>query len=309
MRKSIVIATRGSELALWQANFIKAQIEAKYSDVHCELNVIKTMGDKILDVPLAKIGGKGLFVKEIETALLENKADIAVHSMKDVPMELPVGLKLVSSPKAGSSNDALVSTRFNTIGELPINAKVGTSSLRRKLQLLELRPDLEVLDLRGNLQTRLRKLDEAMYDAIILAEAGLVRLGLEDRVKESIDIEKMLPPSCQGILGLEARSDDVEIIELLKFINDEDTDIRVRAERRFLFELKGGCQVPIACYSTLDKENGTIAIRGKLYTLDGRIKIDKNFVGSIDQPEEIGKKLADAILNDGGDKILKEIYV
>ena len=309
MRKNIVIATRGSELALWQANFIKAQIEAKHSDVHCELNVIKTMGDKILDVPLAKIGGKGLFVKEIETALLERTADIAVHSMKDVPMELPEGLKLVSSPKAGSSHDALVSTRFNTIEELPINAKVGTSSLRRKLQLLELRPDLEVLDLRGNLQTRLRKLDEAMYDAIILAEAGLVRLGLEDRVKESIDVEKMLPPSCQGILGLETRSDDVEMIELLKFINDEDTDIRVRAERKFLFELKGGCQVPIACYSTLDKEKGTIAIRGKLYTLDGRIKIDKNLVGSIERPEEIGKKLADAIISDGGDKILKEIYV
>ncbi len=309
MRKNIVIATRGSELALWQANFIKSAIEDRYSDINCELNVIKTMGDKILDVPLAKIGGKGLFVKEIETALLENKADIAVHSMKDVPMELPEGLKLVSSPKAGSSNDALVSTRFNSIEELPINAKVGTSSLRRRLQLLELRPDLEVLDLRGNLQTRLRKLDEAMYDAIILAEAGLVRLGLNDRVKESIDVENMLPPSCQGILGLEARSDDTEIIELLKFINDEDTDIRVRAERRFLFELKGGCQVPIACYSTLDKENGTIAIRGKLYTLDGRVKIDKNLVGSIDNPEEIGKKLADAILNDGGDKILKEIYV
>jgi len=308
MRDKIVIATRGSALALWQANFIKTNIEAKYPDIKCDLNIIKTTGDIILDVPLAKIGGKGLFVKEIETALLNHEADIAVHSMKDVPMELPDGLELIVSPKAAVPNDAFVSNEYTSIDNLKEGAKVGTSSLRRKLQLLEHRPDLEVLDLRGNLQTRLRKLDEKIYDAIILAEAGLLRLGLDSRVRESISIDKILPAACQGILGVEARVEDKEIFTILDFLNDADTAIRVKAERRFLYELQGGCQIPIACHSIIDKAKGELFITGKIYTLDGRLKIERSIRGSLIDSHELGAALAKEILQSGGDKILEEIY-
>lgn len=305
--KKIVIATRGSELALWQANYVKSEIEKKHG-IKCELNIIKTTGDKILDVPLAKIGGKGLFVKEIESALLNNEADIAVHSMKDVPMELPDGLELIASPEAEAPNDAFVSNKFSSIKELPKCAKVGTSSLRRKLQLLEQRPDLEIIDLRGNLQTRLKKLDDGLYDAIILAEAGLKRLMLGERIKESISISTILPASCQGILGIEARRYDNEIKNLLSFLVDKDTTTRVLAERRFLFELQGGCQVPIACHSILDKNKNSIYIKGLIYTLDGRKKLVKEISADIHNPADAGAKLARDILADGGEDILKEIY-
>lgn len=308
MRDKIMIATRGSDLALWQANFIKDNIEKQYPNIRCDLNIIKTTGDIILDVPLAKIGGKGLFVKEIETALLEHEADIAVHSMKDVPMELPSGLELIVSPKSATPNDAFVSNEYNSIDELKQGAKVGTSSLRRKLQLLEDRPDLEVLDLRGNLQTRLRKLDDKIYDAIILAEAGLLRLGLDNRVRERISIDKILPAACQGILGIEARVEDKEIASILEFLDDDDTAIRVKAERRFLYELQGGCQIPIACHSIIDKDKGELFIRGKIYTLDGRLKIERSITGSLIDSEKLGAALANEILLAGGDKILEEIY-
>ena len=202
MKKEVVIATRGSKLALWQAEYIKHKIENHHKDISCRLEIIKTMGDKILDVPLSKIGGKGLFVKEIETALLDKKADLAVHSMKDVPMELPDGLELFESPLCEEPNDAFLSIKYNSLDDLPQGSRVGTSSLRRKCQLLELRSDLEVLDLRGNVQTRMQKLNDGIYDAIILAYAGLKRLEIVENIKEILPIEKMLPASCQGILGI-----------------------------------------------------------------------------------------------------------
>ncbi len=305
MKKEIVIATRGSKLALWQAEFIKKSIEDKHN-IPCKLNIIKTTGDKILDVPLAKIGGKGLFVKEIEVALLNMQADIAVHSMKDVPMDLPDGLELFASPKAASPNDAFVSIRYNSIKELPIGARVGTSSLRRKLQLLERRSDLEILDLRGNLQTRLNKLNDGVYDAIILAEAGLRRLELDSNIKEVISTDFMLPASCQGILGIEIRSNDSTIKEVLSFLKDENTEIRATCERAFLRKLQGGCQVPIACHSVI--EDNKIHIRGILYSLDGKEKIEKSITGDILNSEKLGYNLADEIIKSGGNKILKEIY-
>ncbi len=306
MKKEIVIATRGSKLALWQAEYIKTEIEKHHSGVTCRLEIIKTMGDKILDVPLAKIGGKGLFVKEIETALIEKKADIAVHSMKDVPMELPSGLELIKSPAAEKPNDAFLSIRYNSISELPIGAKVGTSSLRRKLQLLEIRPDLDIVDLRGNVQTRMQKLVDGDYDGIILAYAGLLRLELTDNIKEIIDVETMLPASCQGILGLEVRSDDNEIKDILSFIGDNNSTTRALCERSFLRRLQGGCQIPIGCHSVLNGDK--IYVKGIIYNLTGSKKISKEIVYDINKPEEAGIMLADMILSDGGDEILKEIY-
>ena len=254
MKKEVVIATRGSKLALWQAEYIKHKIENHHKDISCRLEIIKTMGDKILDVPLSKIGGKGLFVKEIETALLDKKADLAVHSMKDVPMELPDGLELFESPLCEEPNDAFLSIKYNSLDDLPQGSRVGTSSLRRKCQLLELRSDLEVLDLRGNEQTRMQKLNDGIYDAIILAYAGLKRLEIVENIKEILPIEKMLPASCQGILGIEIRSDDDEIKEILSFIGDKDSYTRARCERAFLRRLQGGCQIPIGCHSVLQDD-------------------------------------------------------
>ena len=306
MRNEIVIATRGSKLALWQAEYIKSEIEKHHKNITCRLEIIKTMGDKILDVPLAKICGKGLFVKEIETALMEKKADLAVHSMKDVPMELPHGLELTPCPVAEKPNDAFLSIRYNSIAELPLGAKVGTSSLRRKLQLLEMRPDLEILDLRGNVQTRMQKLVDGVYDAIILAYAGLLRLENTEYIKEIIDIDKMLPASCQGILGIEIRSDDEELKEILSFLGDEKSTTRAKCERAFLRKLQGGCQVPIGCHSVLKDDK--IHVKGIIYNLDGSKKIVKEVVHNINEPEKAGEILADMVLSDGGDIILKEIY-
>ncbi len=307
MKKELIIATRGSKLALWQAEYIKGLIEDKFDDVTCKLNIIKTTGDIILDVPLAKIGGKGLFVKEIETAMLENEADLAVHSMKDVPMELPEGLELFVSPIQETPNDAFLSIKYNSIDELPQGAKVGTSSLRRKLQLLEKRPDLEILDLRGNVQTRMQKLEDGMYDAIILAKAGLVRLGLTSHIKQDIPIELMLPASCQGIIGVETRVNDTEVTKYLEHIRHADTETRMLAERAYLRRLQGGCQVPIGCHSTL-LDDGKMHIKGILYSLDGKTKIVKELTGNQANPEQLGYDLADSVLEAGGDKLLKEIY-
>lgn len=303
--KKVRIATRGSMLALWQANHIKDLLEKQHK-VECELLVIKTQGDKILDVPLAKIGGKGLFVKEIETALLENQADIAVHSMKDVPMELPEGLELYASPEGEAPEDAFVSVKYKNIADLPQNAVVGTSSLRRKVQLARLRPDLEIKDLRGNVNTRLRKLDEGEYDAIILARAGLVRLEYHDRVTDVISTEDMLPAVCQGILGIEVRSDDKESKALLDFLRHEPTETRVRCERTFLRRLEGGCQAPIAGHSVI--EGDRIIMKGLVSDLIGETYIEAENKGSVLDAAEIGYELAESILAAGGKKILDEIY-
>lgn len=306
MKKDIVIATRGSKLALWQAEYIKNKIENHHKNISCRLEIIKTMGDKILDVPLAKIGGKGLFVKEIEKALFDKTADLAVHSMKDVPMDLPDGLELFESPVCEEPQDAFLSVKYNSFDELPNGARVGTSSLRRKLQLLELRPDLEVLDLRGNVITRMQKLTDGIYDAIILAYAGLKRLEMTDNIKEILPIDKILPASCQGILGLEIRSDDDEIKEILSFIGHRESHTRAICERAFLRKLQGGCQIPIGCHSVLQGDK--IYVKGIIYNLDGSKKIAKEYTGDKVNPEAAGIKLAEMVLAAGGDEILKEIY-
>lgn len=303
--KKVRIATRGSMLALWQANHIKALLEKEHK-VECELLVIKTQGDKILDVPLAKIGGKGLFVKEIETALLENEAEIAVHSMKDVPMELPEGLELYASPESEAPEDAFVSNKYKNIADLPQNAVVGTSSLRRKVQLARLRPDLKIVDLRGNVNTRLRKLDDGEYDAIILARAGLLRLEYFDRITDVISTEDMLPAVCQGILGIEVRSDDKETKALLDFLRHEPTEARVRCERTFLRRLEGGCQAPIAGHSVI--EGDRITMKGLVSDLIGETYIEAENKGGVEDAAELGYELAESILAAGGKEILDEIY-
>ncbi|MGE4266907.1 MAG: hydroxymethylbilane synthase [Deferribacterales bacterium] len=303
--KKVVIATRGSNLALWQAEHIKALLMEKHG-VEVELNVIKTKGDIILDVPLAKIGGKGLFVKEIEQALLDKTADIAVHSMKDVPMELPEGLTLYASPIGETPYDCFVSVKYNKLDELPQGAVVGTSSLRRKVQLKKYRPDLVIKDLRGNVNTRLAKLEKGEYDCIILAKAGLVRLGFEERVRETFNTEMMLPACCQGILGIEIRENDTEMMNLLNFIRHEETETRVKCERAFLRRLEGGCQAPIAGHSVVS--GNAISMRGLVSDIDGNIFIEENINGDIKNAEALGKALADRILGAGGKEILDEIY-
>jgi hydroxymethylbilane synthase len=303
--KKVVIATRGSNLALWQAEHIKALLMEKHG-VEVELNVIKTKGDIILDVPLAKIGGKGLFVKEIEQALLDNTADIAVHSMKDVPMELPEGLTLYASPIGETPYDCFVSVKYNNLDELPQGAIVGTSSLRRKVQLKKYRPDLVIKDLRGNVNTRLAKLEKGEYDCIILAKAGLVRLGFEERVRETFKTEMMLPACCQGILGIEIRENDTEMMNLLNFLRHDETETRVKCERAFLRRLEGGCQAPIAGHSVIS--GNVISMRGLVSDIEGSVFIEESINGDIKDAEALGKALADKILGCGGKEILDEIY-
>lgn len=304
--KRLVIATRGSELAVWQANYIKSLIENKYKDIEVVLKKIKTQGDKILDVPLAKIGGKGLFVKEIEEALLNKDADIAVHSMKDVPIELPAGLEIFVTPKREEPNDAFLSVKYSSLKELPENAVVGTSSLRRKLQLLKLRNDLIVKDLRGNVNTRIRKMLEGDFDAIILAKSGLKRLNLTEHIKETVPMDKILPAVCQGILGVEVRSDDNKTKEIISFINDKETMIRARCERAFLRGLQGGCQVPIAGYSEII--GGKIYLKSLLSSLDGKKHLFVEDEDEIDNFEKLGERNAERILKSGGKEILEEVY-
>jgi len=303
--EKVIIATRGSNLALWQAYHIKALLEKEHG-AEVELNIIKTKGDKILDVPLAKIGGKGLFVKEIEQALIDDKADIAVHSMKDVPMEMPEGLKLYASPKGETPYDCFVSVKYNNVEELPKNAVVGTSSLRRKLQLKKLRPDLVINDLRGNVNTRLAKLEAGDYDGIILAKAGLVRLELDHHVKETFTTEQMLPSCCQGILGIQIRQDDNRVMKMLNFLRHDETETRVNMERAFLRKLEGGCQAPIAGHSVL--EGDKIFMRGIVADLDGKTFIERSIEGPRTYAERLGIELADNILDAGAKEILDEIY-
>lgn len=304
--KTITIATRGSQLALWQAEYIKSRLQAEHEGLNVELKVIKTMGDKILDTPLAKIGGKGLFVKEIENALLDRSADLAVHSMKDVPMELPEGLILYATPEREEPFDALLSVKYNSIEELPQNAVVGTSSLRRKLQILNIRPDLIIKDLRGNINTRMRKLEEGEYDAIILAKAGVVRLNIMHLVKQTLTDDIMIPAVCQGTLGLEIREDDEDMKSLLNFIKHEETDIRTTAERKFLRTLEGGCQVPIAGYSTI--EGDQISMNVMLSSLDGKRELRDSATMHINDAEKLGQHLADNLIKQGGKEILAEVY-
>ncbi|UUS60577.1 MULTISPECIES: hydroxymethylbilane synthase [unclassified Acinetobacter] len=300
------IATRQSPLALWQAEHIRARLEALHANLKVELVTFVTQGDKILDTPLAKIGGKGLFVKELEAALLDGRADLAVHSMKDVPMALPEGLSLAVICEREDPLDAFVSNTYNSFDDLPQGAKVGTSSLRRKCQILKQRPDLEIIDLRGNVGTRLSKLDAGNYDAIILASAGLKRLGLAEHIRHTLEPVVSLPAVGQGALGLECRSQDQAVLDLILPLMHAETNACVRAERAFNAYLEGGCQVPIAGYATL--ENGQIHLEGRVGSVDGQTLLKAQQVGLPEQAEQLGVKLAQDLLAQGAGEILKALY-
>jgi len=306
MTTRVRIATRKSALALWQAEYVKAQLEHFHTDIQVELVPMTTKGDVILDTPLAKVGGKGLFVKELEVAMLENRADIAVHSMKDVPVEFPEGLGLEVICPREDPRDAFVSNTIASFNDLPQGAVVGTSSLRRQCQIKALRPDLDIRDLRGNVNTRLRKLDEGEYDAIILAAAGLIRLEMAERIREFIEPEVMLPANGQGAVGIECRTDDETIKALLAPLEDKETRVRVLAERAMNRALEGGCQVPIGSYAVV--ENDEIFLRGLVGATDGSEILHSNIRGSVSQAEELGYTLAQTLLEKGADKILKQVY-
>jgi len=315
--KKISIGTRGSKLALWQAEWIKSELKKRYSYLEIELNKIKTTGDKILDVPLAKVGGKGLFVKEIEEALLRHEIDIAVHSMKDVPTEFPEGLHLAVVCKREDPRDALIiSGKLKVKSEkrkiksllysLPKCARIGTSSLRRSCQLLNIRPDLKIEQLRGNLDTRLRKLDEGQFDAVILATAGVKRLGLKNRITEILPFKISLPAIGQGAIGIECRIDDEFIRNLIAPLNHPETSLSVKTERAFLKRLGGGCQVPIAAYAKLDK--GRVKMDALVGSITGERLIKGHIEGLPVHVEHLGIKLAEDILSRGAKEILDEVY-
>lgn len=336
MKNKIIIGTRGSKLALWQAEWIKSELLKLYPHLDIELNKIKTTGDKILDVPLSKVGGKGLFVKEIEEALLRREADIAVHSMKDVPTDFPEGLHLAVITKREDPRDVFIAsatenkTLIKSFKDLPEGATIGTSSLRRSSQLLNIRPDLRIEQLRGNLDTRLRKLDEGQFDAIILAAAGVKRLGWADRITETLDPEISLPAIGQGAVGIECRIDDKFINELISPLNHNETSICVRAERAALKKLEGGCQVPIAAYARiisqvpgvrgqgvelnteLRTQNSNIhyslIMDGLVSSVSGDKIIRGHIEGDPESAEAIGVQLAEYLLTNGARQILDEVY-
>jgi hydroxymethylbilane synthase len=306
MRKHIKIGTRGSLLATTQSTWVKKQIEAQHPDLKVELVKIVTKGDKILDVPLAKVGGKGLFVKEIEEALLRKDVDLAVHSMKDVPSELPEELHLGIIPPRENPHDAFIANQFASLADLPEGAKVGTSSLRRRAQLGALRPDLEIVDLRGNLDTRLRKLDEGQFQAIILAAAGLNRLDMSSRATGYFSAKEMLPAVGQGALGIELRKDDNELLDALSFLNDATTAIAVAAERGFLYRLEGGCQVPIGAFAEV--QNGEVELTGLVASIDGKVVLKESMKGPSNEARQLGTQLANKLLDMGARDILAEVY-
>lgn len=300
------IATRKSPLALWQANHVRDALVARNPALDVELLTMTTQGDKILDTPLAKVGGKGLFVKELERGILDGRADLAVHSMKDVPVEFPAGLGLGAILEREDPRDALISIEFSSFDSLPEGARVGTSSLRRQCQLRARRPDLVVVDLRGNVNTRLAKLDQGDYDAILLAAAGVRRMGWESRITELLSPEQFLPAIGQGAIGIEMRVDDERVTPLVSALNDEQTATRVRAERALNERLQGGCQVPIAGYSEIIDDG--IVLRGLVGRPDGTELVQGVIRGKTGDAEELGQTLADDLLSRGAKQILAEIY-
>lgn len=306
MSRTIRIATRKSALALWQAEYVKHHLTTLYPTLNVELIPMVSRGDKLLDSPLSKIGGKGLFVKELETALLNNQADIAVHSMKDVPMEFPEGLGLYCICERENPHDAFVSNHFQDINQLPKGSIVGTSSLRRQAQLLANRPDLNIRFLRGNVNTRLAKLDNQEYDAIILACAGLIRLELAHRISSTIPAEDSLPAVGQGAVGIECRTNDSELQELLKPLHHIPTAICVTAERAMNRYLNGGCQVPIAGYATIEHEQ--LNLKGLVASPSGDTILRAEYSASLTESEALGKQVAIQLLEQGADKILDSIY-
>jgi hydroxymethylbilane synthase len=307
MTKDILrIATRKSPLAMWQAEFVQAELEAAHPNLTVELLPMSTRGDKILDTPLAKVGGKGLFVKELEQALLDGRADIAVHSMKDVPMAFPPGLELGVICEREDPRDAFVSNNFASLAELPNGAVVGTSSLRRQCQLRASRPDLEIADLRGNVNTRLGKLDAGEYDAIILACAGLIRLGFEARISESMSVQQSLPAGGQGAVGIELRENDKRVRQYLSVLHHDDSAVCVTAERAMNKHLEGGCQVPIAVHAIV--ADGQLSVSGLVGAVDGSTILRANISGAVSDAQTLGIALAEDVLAQGAGAILAEVY-
>ena len=304
--RSIRIATRKSQLALWQAEHVRTRLQQAHPGIQVELETFTTQGDRILDAPLAKIGGKGLFVKELEQSILRGESDIAVHSMKDVPVLLPEGLQIAAVLSRENPHDAFVSNQYQRLDDLSQGCRVGTSSLRRRCQLAEMRPDLQISDLRGNVNTRLAKLDDDQYDAIILACAGLIRLDMADRIREAIPATVMLPAIGQGTVGIECRSDDAELLALLEPLHDNNTAFCIDAERAMNLRLEGGCQVPIGGHAVL--EHGVLVVRGLVGRPDGSDIINAVISGRPEDAQELGSVLAEDLLSRGAGEILREVY-
>jgi len=304
--RNIVIGSRGSQLALWQANWVKSELERLHDNADIDIRIIATSGDSIQDVPLAKIGGKGLFVKEIEEALLANEIDLAVHSMKDVPIELPTGLGISVITKRENPLDALISKNGEKLADLPQGATIGTSSLRRSSQLLKYRDDFKIHPLRGNVDTRLRKVEEGKYDAILLASAGLNRLGWANRITEEISHDILLPAMGQGALGIETRLADMMIYDFISTLNHAETNYAVTAERCLVGRLVGGCQGPIGAYARVEK--GLITLKGLVASLDGEIIYKLEIVGPVDDAINIGQALGAQLLKMGANEILEKLF-
>jgi hydroxymethylbilane synthase len=302
----IRIATRTSQLALWQAHHVKQQLETLHPSLDIALLAMKTKGDKLLDTPLAKIGGKGLFVKELETAMLEGEAELAVHSMKDVPMVLPDGFALPVVCKRADPRDAWVSNHYTSLDQVPEGGRVGTSSLRRSVQIRARRPDLQVLSLRGNVQTRLGKLDQGDFDGILLAAAGLDRLGLQERIRERVPPEQSLPAVGQGAIGIECCADNAALIKLLSPLIDDDSWDRVSAERAMNRRLGGGCQVPIGGYAELDGDE--IWLRGLVASEDGQQVLRAEARAHRSRAQALGTEVAESLLAQGAGEILAAVY-
>jgi hydroxymethylbilane synthase len=300
------IATRKSPLALWQAEHVAAQLRTAHRQLHVELLPLSTKGDVLLDSPLADIGGKGLFIKELERAILADEADLAVHSMKDVPAEIPDGLAMVAVTQREDPHDALVAPRFASLAQLPEGARIGTCSLRRQAQLLAYRPDLRILPLRGNVNTRLAKLDAGEYDAIILAAAGLQRLGMQERIRERIEFDQCLPAIGQGVMGIECRSDAPHVHELVSAVNHPDTAVCVDAERAFGARLEATCQVPLAGYAQLVPE-GRLRLRALVAAADGSRVLSDERTGTAADAAQLGALAADNLLEQGADTLLAEL--
>ena len=303
--KKLVIASRESALAMWQAKHIQSRLKTLYPDCEVEILGMTTVGDQVLDKALALIGGKGLFIKELETALLDGRADLAVHSMKDIPMNLPYEFILAATCERENPCDAFVSNHYATLADLPAGSVVGTSSLRRQSQIQARYPHLKIESLRGNVQTRLRKLDEGQYSGIILAAAGLIRLELGDRIRDLIAPEDSIPAVGQGALGIEIRADRSDLLDILAPLNDVDTQICVEAERGFSRALAGSCTVPLGAYAKRDGDH--LSITGFVASVDGKHMLKENIVGEVNHAEATGKALAEKLIHLGADKILAEL--
>ena len=305
-KNSIIIGTRGSELAVWQADYIASRLMEAHPGLAVEKKLISTKGDRVLDSPLAKIGGKGLFTKELESQMLDGSIDIAVHSLKDMPVEVPDGLVIAAVTRRRHPGDALVSRRYGSLAELPMGARVGTSSLRRRAQLLAARPDIEIVDIRGNVRTRLRRLEEDGLDAIVLAVAGLMRLGMEERIAEILPTSVLLPAVGQGALAVETRAGDAEVREMIAFLDDAGTRACALAERSFLRCVDGGCQVPVGVYATLE-DGGCVSVEAVIASPDGKRIYRDSISGSREDATQMGEDLARRLLAAGGREILQEL--